>query len=340
MIGGVRTLTGDLAAAEMGRTLVHEHLGIDWGEMLGRPNRLDFDRAEMVDRMVAKMEGLAAAGFGAMAECTPYGAGRYVDLFAEVAARSPVRIIASTGFFHESWCPMHPLAVALDIDGVTELFVREITQGMGSTLIRAGLIKIATGKGRISPNEEKVVRASARARRQTGCPILAHTTDGMGPELLDLLESEGIAPGEVIVSHVGLEPDHLAYADSLLRRGANLSIDRIGFSMFRPDEHWLELVGWAIRAGYVGQIMLSHDASVFAYGLEGASGEDVMDDFTYIPRVFLPKLRREPGVTEADIETMLTANPQRVLAFGAPAAPVGQTRQAGGFAPPAAADAR
>jgi phosphotriesterase-related protein len=315
MGGTARTLTGDVPAAALGRTLIHEHLCVDWGEMLGRPNWLAFDRTRMADRMVAKMEELAAAGITAMTECTPYGAGRYVDLFVEVASRSPVRIIASTGFFHESWCPMHPLALALDLDEMTDLFVREIDQGMGSTLTRAGLIKIATGEGRISAKEQQVVRAAARARQRTGCPIIAHTTGGMGPELLDLLESEGVAPGEVIISHVGFEPEPIAYAESLLRRGANVSFDRIGFRIFYPDEHWLTLVGWAINAGYVNQIMLSHDAAVFALGLEAASGEHVMDDYTYIPRVFLPKLRNVSGVTEAHIETMLAANPQRVLSF-------------------------
>ena len=314
MTGTVRTLTGDGPADALGRTLVHEHLAVDWGEMLGRPNRLDFDRDEMVDRMVAKMVDLAAAGIGAMSECTPYGAGRYVDLFADVARRSPVRIIASTGFFHESWCPIHQVAQALDLDAMTELFVREITQGMGGTLIRAGLIKIATGEGRISAKEEQVARAAARARRRTGCPIIAHTTGGMGPELLDILASEGVQPDEVIISHVGFEPDPKAYARELLGRGANISVDRIGFRIFFPDEHWLDLVGWAISAGYVDQIMLSHDASVFAYGLEAASGANVMDDYTYIPRVFLPKLL-SAGVTEDHVETMLARNPQRVLAF-------------------------
>jgi len=314
MTGTVRTLTGDVPADAIGRTLVHEHLAVDWGEMLGRPNWLDFDREEMVERMVAKMTDLAAAGIGTMTECTPYGAGRYVDLFADVARRSPVRIIASTGFFHESWCPMHPVAQALDLDAMTDLFVREITQGMGGTLIRAGLIKIATGEGRISAKEEQVARAAARARRRTGCPIIAHTTGGMGPELLDILQGEGVGPDEVIISHVGFEPDPKAAAQELLGRGANVSFDRIGFRIFFADEHWLDLVTWAIGAGYVGQVMLSHDASVFAYGLEAASGENVMDDYTYIPRVFLPKLRAA-GVTEEQIETMLAANPQRVLAF-------------------------
>jgi phosphotriesterase-related protein len=316
MLGMVRTLTGDVPASVLGRTLIHEHLSVDWGEMLGRPNRLDFDRAEMVERMAAKMEALAGVGIGAMAECTPYGAGRYVDLFADVARRSPVKIVASTGFFHESWCPMHPIARALDVEALTDLFVREITQGMGGTLIRAGLIKIATGEGRISANEEKVVRAAARARRATGCPIIAHTTNGMGPELLDLMEREGLAPSDVIVSHVGFEPDPKAYTESLLRRGANVSFDRIGFRIFFPDEHWLDLVTWAIGAGYIGQVMLSHDASVFAYGLEEASGDNVHDDFTYVSRVFLPKLRAA-GVSEMQVETMLAANPQRVLAFAA-----------------------
>ena len=314
MVAMVRTLTGDVPADSLGRTLVHEHLAVDWGEMLGRPKYVDFDYDEMVDRMVAKMQELHAAGIDAMTECTPYGCGRYVDLFADVARRSPVRIIGSTGFFHESWCPMHPIARALDLDGLTDLFVREITEGMGGTLVRAGLIKIAIGEGRISPKEEQIARAAARARRRTGCPIIAHTTAGLGPELLDILGSEGVEPSEVIISHVGFEPDPRAYVAALLDRGANVSFDRIGFKVFFEDEHWLGLVRWAIEAGHIDRIMLSHDASTIAYGLEMASGENAHTDYTYISRVFLPKLRAV-GVTEEQIDTILVRNPARALAF-------------------------
>jgi phosphotriesterase-related protein len=313
--GFVRTLTGDVPPATLGRTLIHEHLNVDWGEMLGRPNVLEPPRDAMVERMVENMGTLAAAGFGAMTECTPYGCGRYVDVFAEVAVRSLVRIVASTGFFHESWCPIHPIAAALDLDALTELFVREITQGMGGTLIRAGLIKVATGDGRISATEEKVLRAAARARRRTGCPIITHLTSPLGLEQLDVFASEGVAADEVIISHVGFAPDPIGEIEALLRRGANLSFDRIGMRIFHPDDHWIGLVAHAVARGGVGQVMLSHDASTFAHGLEAASGEDTWDDYTYIPRVFLPKLRAETPVTEDDIDTMLVANPQRVLAF-------------------------
>lgn len=315
MGGFVRTLTGDVSPSALGATLIHEHLSVDWGEMLGRPKKLDFDRAEMADRMVAKLTDLAAVGIGAMTECTPYGCGRYVDLFKEVADRSPVKIIGSTGFFHESWCPIHPVAAALDLDGLTDLITREITEGMGGTLVRAGLIKVATGEGRISAQEEKVLRAAARARRATGCPIITHITDSMSQEQLDVFASEGVGADEVVISHVGFTADPVAESDALFRRGANVSFDRIGYEVFFPDDHWIALIANAKAKGYLGQVLLSHDAATFAYGLEMASGENLWEDYTYISRVFLPRLRAETNVTEEDIHQMLVTNPQRVLAF-------------------------
>jgi phosphotriesterase-related protein len=315
MAGKVRTLTGDVTPESLGRTLIHEHLCVDWGEMAGRPKVLNFNYDEMVARMVGKMEALHQAGIGALVECTPIGCGRYVDLFKEVARRGPVKIIASTGFFHESWCPLHPIACVFDVDMMTDLFVREITEGMGDTLIKAGIIKCATGEGRISPKEEQIMRAVARAHKVTGAPIITHTTNGMGLEQLDIFESEGVSPEQVIVSHIGFEPQPLDYSERMLRRGANISIDRIGMHAFYPDEHWLAVVGNAVRKGYVSQVMLSHDAAVFVYGLEIASGEKVFDDYTYIPRVFLPRLQRETGVTDEQIEIMMARNPQRALAF-------------------------
>lgn len=312
----IRTLSGDVAPASLGRTLIHEHLTVDWGELLGRPKVLDFDRAALVERILVRLEELAAVGFGAMTECTPYGTGRYVDLFHEVALRSAIRIVGSTGFFHESWCPMHPVARALDLDALVDLMTREITEGMGDTLVRAGLIKVATGEGRISRLEEKVIRAAARARRATGCPIICHITDSMSLELLDLFASEGVAADEVIVSHVGHASDPVAEVDALIDRGANFAFDRIGFRVFFEDAHWLRLIGHVIRRGAAGRLMLSHDAGVLAYGLELATSQGPWDDYAYIGREFLPQLLRQEGVTPEHVRTMLIDNPARVLAFG------------------------
>jgi phosphotriesterase-related protein len=306
----VRTLTGDVTPESLGRTLIHEHLCVDWGEMVGRPKVLSFDYDDMVTLMVSKLNKLHHVGFGAMVECTPYGCGRYVDLFHDVARRSPVKIIASTGFFHESWCPIHPVAAALELDALTDLLLREITEGMGDTLIKAGMIKCATGEGRISKNEEKILRAAARARKATGCPIITHTTNGMGLEQLDLFESEGLSPEEVIVSHV----DSFDYAEKMLKRGSNLSIDRIGTHSLHEDEHWINIVSKAVQRGYVHQVMISHDAVTFVYASEALPVEDAFNDYTYIGKVFLPKLQKA-GVTDEQISIMLEDNPQRVLTF-------------------------
>ena len=312
----VRTITGDVPPESLGRTLIHEHLCVDWGDLLGRPKWVDFDREAMVERMVAKLNEAADAGIGAMTECTPIGTGRYLDLFLDVARRSQVKIICSTGFFHESWAPMHLYAQLMDIDQMAALFVREINEGMGETLLKAGLIKCATGEGQISPKEEEVLRAAARAHKQTGCPIITHTTNGLGAEQLDIFESEGVTPEEVILSHIGCEPNAVAASERVLKRGANVSFDRIGMvKAFYEDDHWLEVVGNAIKKGYINQIMLSHDAAVFAYGYEEASGDDVWDDYTYVVSQFIPKLQQTHGVTDSQIDTMLATNPQRVLAF-------------------------
>ena len=89
---------------------------------------------------------------------------------------------------------MHPLAKALDVDALTDLYIARDHRGMGSTTVRAGLIKCATGEGSIPAAEEKLLRATARAHRATGAPIVAHITDSLEKEQLDIFESEGVDP--------------------------------------------------------------------------------------------------------------------------------------------------
>jgi predicted metal-dependent phosphotriesterase family hydrolase len=85
--------------------------------------------------------------------------------------------------------------------------------------------------------------------------------------------------------------------------------------MFLPDEHWIGLIAHAKRTGHLGQVLLSHDAATYAHGLEIASGEHTWDDYTYILRTFVPRLRAAIDLTEEDLQQMLVVNPQRVLTF-------------------------
>jgi len=309
--GSVRTVLGDVDQSGFGVTLVHEHLVVDWGELTGKP-KLRFEYQPTVEQIAAKLRAAAGDGLGALADCTPIGAGRYADVMVDVSRRSGVAVVGATGFFHEGWTPMHPLAKALDVDALTDLYIREITEGMGATTVRAGIIKCATGEGSIPPAEEKLLRATARAHRATGAPIVAHTTDSLEKEQLDVFESEGVDPGRVCLSHVGGGESWQERLVGALRRGANVSVDMITYD-FAPDDQRIDVAKVVLDGGFIGQLMLAHDALVVQSGPETMFGIGP-SDFGYVPRVFAPKLQAAAGLTHAEIRTILVDNPKRFLA--------------------------
>ena len=311
MTGLARTVLGDVEASSLGVTLVHEHLVVDWGELLGRP-KLRFDYEPTVEAIAEHLRAARADGVRAIGECTPIGAGRYVDVMAEASRRSGVAVVGATGFFHEGWTPMHPLARALDVDALTDVYIREITEGMGSTTVRAGLIKCATGHGSIGSMEEKLLRATARANRATNAPIVAHITESMEAEQLDIFESEGVDPARICISHVGGGENWQERMLGALRRGANVSVDMITYD-FAPDDQRIDVARVALDAGFIRQLMLAHDALVVQSGPEEMFGIGP-SDFGYISRVFLPKLKAATGLSDADVGVIMEENPQRFLA--------------------------
>ena len=74
-------------------------------------------------------------------------------------------------------------------------------------------------------------------------------------EQLDIFESEGLEPSDVLISHVGFEDDPVAELGRLLDRGANISLDRIGMAIFFEDDHWIRLIEHARERGGIGQLM-------------------------------------------------------------------------------------
>src|SRR5436190_453735 len=98
MPGRVRTVLGDVDPSTLGVTLVHEHLVVDWGELTGKP-KLAFEYEPTVERIAERLRAARADGVGALADCTPIGTGRYVDVMVDVSRRSGVAVVGATGFF-------------------------------------------------------------------------------------------------------------------------------------------------------------------------------------------------------------------------------------------------
>jgi predicted metal-dependent phosphotriesterase family hydrolase len=313
MSGAVHTVLGPVDPQEVGTSLMHEHLVIDYGEPLGESKNVPEAGSPVETRIVESIGAFAAQGGNLLVDCTPPGYGRYPDLLAKASLETGVHVVACTGGFTEQWAPLHPVVRALDKEALADLFVRECTEGMGGTRHRAGAIKVATGEGRMTDGEEKVFRAAALAHRATGAPIITHTTNGLGPYQAEFLIDEGVDPSKIVVGHLGFEPDPRADVRAILDRGANVAFDRIGHRHFFPDSHWVGLIRYALDLGYAERIALSHDA-VTEFNGPAEMAAHTFGDYAYLARDFLPALE-EAGVDEVTVDVMIRENPRRILAY-------------------------
>jgi phosphotriesterase-related protein len=308
----IRTVLGPVDPEDVGACLPHEHLLIDYGELLGSPKQVPETDSPVEKRVIANVRAFASAGGTLMVDCTPPGYGRYPDFMAEVSAQTGVHIVACTGGFTEQFAPLHPVVRALDTYALADMFVRELTEGMGGTRYRAGAIKVATGEGRMTEGEAHIFRAASRAHARTGAPIITHTTNGLGPEQVEFLLREGVDPAKVVIGHLGFESDPKMDVGAILRSGANVAFDRVGHHHFFPDSHWIELIRFVLDQGYQERMLLSHDAvSEFVGPAEIAA--HTLSDYTYITSVFLPALR-DAGVGEDTLNLLVRENPRNFLA--------------------------
>ena len=238
---------------------------------------------------------------------------------AAVAQESGVRIVCATGLYKEDYgAPAYFKFRAQFGDAVKEmadLFVHELTEGVGSTGIRAGVIKVATGAHKITPYEELVLRAAAAAHLATGAPITTHTDEGtMGVEQLDILTGAGVAPTAIIVGHC-CGSSNLDYHLAMLDRGGYIGFDRFGLELLHPDRARLGALIGLVGLGCERQIVLSHDTVWCWRGRAPSLPPEVMPDWrpTHLFKKVIPRLR-EAGVPPEKIDTMLVENPRRYFA--------------------------
>jgi phosphotriesterase-related protein len=312
----VQTILGPRAASELGVTLMHEHLLIGWPGWELDAAAPRFDRPAMRRRCVERMLELKELGLRSLVDPCPMDLGRDVEFMAEVAGDAKVHIVCATGLYKEEQgaTPYFRFRSAFS-DAVAEMaeaFVKELTEGIGGTGIRAGVIKVATGPGKISDYERMVLRAAARAHAATGAPITTHTDQGtMGREQLDILAAEGVEASRVVVGHSCGSAD-LAYHVDLLDRGAYLGFDRFGLEILQPDRLRLAALIGLLGIGFHERIVLSHDTVWCWLGrpLERISETQPRWNPRHVFEHIVPALR-DAGVAEPKIDALLVGNPRR-----------------------------
>src|SRR5438309_11998878 len=137
----VETALGPVATAELGPTLMHEHIvtrspGVqeNWPHL--------WDRAAILAIAERKLADLHSRGIRAIVDLTTVDLGRDIGLIVDVARRSRVHVIVATGVW---WMPQRYFG-AHGVDAVAALFIRDITQGIGASGVKAAIIKWAAGR--------------------------------------------------------------------------------------------------------------------------------------------------------------------------------------------------
>ncbi len=315
----VQTVLGDKTTDDMGFTLVHEHLtvgfpGYEW-------DNWRFDRKKEVAGAVEKLKEIKSLGVTTFVDPCPMELGRDPEFAAECADKSGLNIIMATGLYNEA-LGIPPHFRTLPAEDIAEVYVREITEGMDKTGIKAGLIKTATGgipgltetATSIGKHEKNCLRAAARAQKATGVPILCHN-DELGPfgrETLDIFEDEGVDFNRVLIGHACGVGDMRYYFD-ILERGAWLGFDRFGIDVIAPDKMRLASLIGLLAVGH-DRIMLSHDAVHCLMGRPSKGWDDFVaacpnNNYAHLLKNIIPTLSKA-GISEGTIQTMTVKNPQ------------------------------
>lgn len=312
----ISTVTGPCPIENLGTTLMHEHLLIGWPGWEADTAAPPLNRKEAAKLCTERMLELKELGLRTFLDPCPIDLGRDVDLMAEVAQATGVNIICATGLYKEDQgaAPYFKFRAQFTdaVSEMTETFVRELTEGIGSTGIKPGVIKVATQAHRISPYEEMVLRAAARASKETGVPITTHTDEGtMGREQLDLFAAEGMDLKRVIVGHSCGSAD-LRYHVDMLDRGCMLGFDRFGLEILQPDRLRMASLIGLLGIDLHEQIVLSHDSVWCWRGRPLPVPAELLPNWkpTHVFNNIIPALR-QVGVSQDKIDAMLIHNPRR-----------------------------
>lgn len=296
----VRTVLGDVAPTDLGICDAHDHLFLTTPQLPGQ----ELDSTELAAQELAAFHG---AGGRSLIQWTPHGMGRRASELPGLSRATGVRIVAATGL-HQAPNYAPELLARLRAEGLADVFVRELTEGIGGTGVRAGMIKVAGGFHGLDAHARWTMESAAEAHHATGAPIAVHLELGTGAlDVLDLLCGElGVPPGKVILGHLNRSPDLTVHREAA-QAGAYLAFDGPSRSHHATDWRMPEAVQALAEAGFAGRLLLGGDTTT-----AGARAVNRGPGLPYLLRRVRPRL--ELAVGEAVVEHMLTVNPGRAFA--------------------------
>jgi phosphotriesterase-related protein len=309
----IQTVLGPIEPGALGFTLPHEHTQIALWHVENRWDYWQLTRDEPV--ILAELARFRSAGGSGLVDLTLPGVGRDPLWLRHLAETSGLHLVMGCGWYRTAYYPPETLIDRRSVDDLADELVREATDGAGDSGVRPGIIgEIGTDKPWLSPAEERVHRAVARAAQRTGLAISTHAVmSDVGLAQLRVFEEEGADLARVVIGHADSYPVLQHYL-AIIERGASLEFDFLGMSFTPTERHGegrvVELLCELLARGHADRIFLSqdvcHDSQLKRYEGNG---------YVYLAETFLPRLRAA-GVSNAEIDTMTVVNPRRLLTIG------------------------
>jgi phosphotriesterase-related protein len=274
-----------------------------------------------------------AAGGSTIVDVSTPGIGRDPLALARLSRATGVHVVMATGFYVSSTHP--PEVGEMSEDDVARRLIDEIEDGVVlrpaaagdqdwdpapvRTGVRAGIVKAAATHP-LHPEERKVLRAAAAAQRATGAGITVHVGrhEESALEIVDVLRAAGADLTRCSLDHLDLRVERTETLLRLAETGCFLEFDLFGHeSSYYPltardmpsDAQRLDVVGDLVARGLTRQVLVSQDICtrhrLVRYGGHG---------YKHVVEHVAMRMR-ERGWDEADIVTILVANPARLLTF-------------------------
>ncbi len=345
-VGKVQTVLGLIDPEALGVTLTHEHLLLDTTSFALLPREATARGAHYKDPHGGLMSDVPAAieevdlykqyGGNSLVECTPIDVARDPAGLARISRATGVNIIMGTSYYVAH---THPADMSgRSEDDIVEEIVRDVTEGaptsrwefvastptrvLEPTGIRSGIIGEVGCSWPLADNERKVLRASGRAQRLTGAPLLIHPgRDEVAPlEIIKVLREVGADLGHTIMGHL----DRTVFLQSTLKQiaesGCYLEWDLFGNEKsyynskidMPSDAKRMDDIAWISSRGYGDKVLVAHDtASEKSFARNGGPG------YFHILANVVPRMRRR-DYTEEAVHDILVDNPRNALTFARP----------------------
>jgi len=316
-MSSIQTVLGPICSSDLGVTMIHEHVVSRYKENY-RPMELNY--------AVSMLKEARMLGLRTLVEVSPprmfidYG-GRNIPLLQEVSKKTHVNIICCTGYYQ-----IPPEVKDMTVETIADKMVKEITEGIDGTDVRAGIIKVAANHDPLEPLEEKVFKAAGIAQKRTGVPVQTHCTVGLKTQF-EIIVSAGADPRRCAFAHVfttwGWEGrSAIEQADYLIefsRRGAYFVNDNPGWEQYTPHEDQVQIMKRFVEKGFADKLFIALDLNYWVRddGLIEREGDSVNPesrkrDLAYLFTHGIP-LFENAGISEDTIHKFMVENPKEYL---------------------------